>query len=177
MPYAIRNITDPAAWSAGYTAGRGKIAAYAPDLAHLSPETRDHIMSWLASPVMWQIDNYPEGGLNRVMSKVVDNDEETIVDRYFGGREWRTIYRECQMRPHTGPHRRLLDLYKQQLGQLGYVEVKGGDEIGTEPLMRNTQRNAPLYRLIFASKHTLGQKFWREVTKRNAWGQGRLFEK
>jgi len=43
-----------------------------------------------------------------------------------------------------------------------------------EPLIRNTERNAPLYRLIFASKHSLGNKIWNEVTKKNYYGQQNL---
>jgi hypothetical protein len=41
--------------------------------------------------------------------------------------------------------------------------------------MRNAKKNAPLYRLLFASKNNLGNDFWRKVTKRNVHGQGRLF--
>ena len=36
--------------------------------------------------------------------------------------------------------------------------------------MKN-KKNAPLYRLLFASKNPLGVKFWREVTKVDADGQ------
>ena len=49
------------------------------------------------------------------------------------------------------------------------VEIKEN-----EPLMRNTSRNAPLYRLIFASKHPLGNKFWEQVTNRDIYGQNKL---
>ena len=53
-----------------------------------------------------------------------------------------------------------MDLYKQKLRRLGYQEVFHDDEIGDEPLMRRTaEKNAPLYRLLFASKHPLGNKF------------------
>lgn len=48
-------------------------------------------------------------------------------------------------------------------------------EVGDEPLMRNAQRNAPLYRLIFASKNPLGNEFWHKVTRRNVYGQRSLF--
>ena len=58
---------------------------------------------------------------------------------------------------------------------LDMYEVFRDDEIGDEPLIRNAKRNAPLYRLLFASKHSLGHDFWRKVTRRNAYGQKRLF--
>jgi hypothetical protein len=40
--------------------------------------------------------------------------------------------------------------------------------------MRNTEKNAPLYRLLFASKNYLGNKLWREATSRDVDGQRRL---
>ncbi len=44
-----------------------------------------------------------------------------------------------------------------------------------EPLIRNIVRQAPLYRLLFASKHPLGQEFWENIVQRNVYGQRRLF--
>jgi hypothetical protein len=59
---------------------------------------------------------------------------------------------------------------------VGYQEVRRDDEVGDEPLMRNVKRKAPLYRLLFASKHPLGETFWRAITRRDVHGQARLFE-
>jgi three-Cys-motif partner protein len=121
--------------------------------------------------------NYLEGGLNRLMAKVFQAPGETLVDSFFGTKEWRSIYARFKDHPKTGVHRELIDLYKTQLQKLGYQEVKLGDDAGgEEPLMRNIQRNAPLYRLIFASKSPLGVKFWHEVTRRDIYGQKRLFD-
>jgi len=72
-------------------------------------------------------------------------------------------------------HRDLLDLYKDRLRFLGYQDVKQSDEITSEPLIRNTRRNAPLYRLIFASKHPLGDEFWQKITQHDIHGQKRMF--
>ena len=120
--------------------------------------------------------NYPEGGLNRMMSRAINSPDETLVDRYFGTWAWRDIYKEWQIHRERSVHGRLIDLYREQLHQLGYIEVRRDDEVGDEPLMRNAQRRAPLYRLLFASKHPLGDKFWHAITRRDVWGQGRLFE-
>jgi three-Cys-motif partner protein len=121
--------------------------------------------------------NYPEGGLNGLMAKVFQAPGETPVDSFFGTTEWRSIYARFRDHPKTGVHRELIDLYKTQLQKLGYQEIKRGDETGgDEPLMRNIQRNAPLYRLIFASKSPLGVRFWHEVTRRDIYGQKRLFD-
>lgn len=69
-----------------------------------------------------------------------------------------------------------MDFYKRRLGELGYVEARRDDEVLYEPLIRNAQKNAPLYRLLFASKHELGAKFWNQIARRDVRGQPRLFE-
>jgi len=150
------------------------------NLAFLDPEgleLRWETVAKLASiRRMDLIINYPEGGLNRTMSKVFENTDETSVDRFFGTRSWREIYAQWRLTRHDGIHGQLIDLYKSRLQTLGYSEIRQADEIGDEPLMRNVKRRAPLYRLLFASKHPLGQKFWHAITRRDVYGQGRLFE-
>ena len=118
--------------------------------------------------------HYPQGGLNRSMKQAFRSEEETRVDRFFGDREWRKIYQKW--RAHRGGlHRELMDYYKSRLQRLGYKETRRDDEVGDEPLIRNAKRNAPLYRLLFASKHPLGEKFWKEVVRRDVHGQRRMF--
>jgi len=147
------------------------------NLAFLDPEGLD--LQWktvetLASAKrMDLIIHYPEGGLNRTMAKVFASDDETAVDRFFGGAEWRKIY--GKERNRRGIHRKLLDYYKGKLRQLKY-EVRGGDEVGYEPLIRNVKKKAPLYRLIFASKDPLGNEFWEQVTRKDVYGQTRFLE-
>jgi three-Cys-motif partner protein len=119
--------------------------------------------------------NYPEGGFNRYRNQASELEENTSIDEFFGDREWRRIYRERQSRQiNSGLHRLLIDHYKGKLKTFGYTEVFRGDEIyESEPLMRNT-KSAPLYRLLFASKHNLGYKFWQEVIRRDVYGKTRL---
>ena len=145
------------------------------NLAFLDPAGMD--LYWETVETLAQINrmdlviHYPQMGLTRSMPLVFESSEESKVDSFFGGREWREIYRKWQNR--TGLHRKLIDHYKDKLRNLGYIEVLRGDE--PEPLMRNEKRKAPLYRLIFASKHPLGHDFWRAVTSRDVHGQRRLF--
>ncbi len=150
------------------------------NLAFLDPEGLELRWSTVAKLAsvrrMDLVINYPEGGLNRLMRKVVDSSDETVIDRYFGTAQWRDIYRQWQISSHGSVHGQLIDLYRDQLKQIGYKEVKRSDEVGDEPLMRNTQRRAPLYRLLFASKHPLGKQFWHSITRRDVYGQTRLFE-
>jgi three-Cys-motif partner protein len=62
----------------------------------------------------------------------------------------------------------LLDLYQKALQRLGYHFFES--EEGIEPVIRNTVK-APLYHLIFASKHERGGEFWAKI-KRGATPQG-----
>jgi three-Cys-motif partner protein len=117
---------------------------------------------------------YPQMGLTRNMSKDYKSDEETKIDMFFGGTKWRDIYERYQRKEEPFIHRKLMDYYKSKLQRLGYKEVLRDDEIGDEPLIRNAKKNAPLYRLLFASKHPLGHDFWRKVIRRDVYGQARL---
>ncbi len=111
---------------------------------------------------------YSQMGITREASKEICKPTPTIIDEFFGSTEWRTIYREYQKRDEMFYHRKLLDLYKGKLEEFGYVirEV-----VTDEPLIRSAKRRAPLYRLLFASKHKLGNKFWNDVTRKDATGQ------
>ena len=66
-------------------------------------------------------------------------------------------------------------IIKKQLISLGYQEVRQSDEMLAEPLIRNKRRNAPLYRLLFASKHPLGDEFWQKIIRRDVYGQKQMF--
>lgn len=149
------------------------------NLAFLDPAGIDlhwETVATLTEPYrMDLIIHYPQGGLNRSMGQACRSKQLTKIDRFFGGTEWRDIYIQTVDRPSGCDHRQLMDLYKRKLQDLGYQEVFRDDEIGDEPLMRNAQRNAPLYRLMFASKHPLGNRFWLAVTRRDVHGQQLLF--
>jgi three-Cys-motif partner protein len=116
---------------------------------------------------------YPQMGINRDISKEIENEEETKIDQFFGGREWREIYKSYVNREERFLHRKLLDLYKGNLRKIGYKEAKSIDEVDSEPLIVNSLE-APLYRLIFASKHELGQEFWKKITEKDPRGQMKL---
>ena len=149
------------------------------NLAFLDPQGLELEWSTIAQLGVLRCDliiHYSQQGLSRFMGKAYQSNEETRVDRFFGTSDWRMVYTRWHNKPRkTGIHRELLDLYKDRLRSLGYQDVKQSDEIMSEPLIRNTRRNAPLYRLIFASKHPLGDEFWQKITKRDIYGQKRMF--
>jgi three-Cys-motif partner protein len=150
------------------------------NLAFLDPdglELQWETVAALARPyTMDLIIHYPQGGLNRYMGKALKKEEQTVVDLFFGGTEWRRFYEKYRNRQtRFGIHRLLMDHYKEKLQDLGYKEALRDDEVGDEPLIRNARRKAPLYRLLFASKHPLGHDFWQKVTRRDVHGQARFF--
>lgn len=159
----------------------GRVGRSSLNLAFLDPqglELRWETVRKLASlQRMDLIINYPQNALVRNMKQAAHAAEDTAVDRFFGGREWRTVYLNWENGPHVGGiHRHMIDFYKHKLQSLGYKDVRNSDEFtNDEPLMRNVERNAPLYRLLFASKHALGVGFWQKVTRRNPYGQDPLF--
>ena len=116
---------------------------------------------------------YSQSGLTRNFENCINLDTETDIDRFFGDNEWRNIYRASQHGKSLGLHRKLIDYYKHKLSTLGYADIKDIED-GAEPLMKNS-KEAPLYRLIFASKHARGHDFWNKVIKKDAFGQGKLF--
>jgi three-Cys-motif partner protein len=149
------------------------------NLAFLDPEGLE--LEWetiakLASMKrMDLIIHYSQNGLTRNLNKCYSTEKDTVVDRYFGDRNWRVVYQSAlSKRESIGIHRSLIDYYKSKLSDLGYVVINDSYEIAREPLIRNTQKKAPLYRLIFASKHSLGNKIWNEVTNIDIHGQGTL---
>ncbi len=149
------------------------------NLAFLDPEGFE--MKWSAVRDLASVKrmdlviNYPQGGLNRAMPNCIDTVEGNAVDQFFGTTDWRDIFRRHPS-GRAGLHSELIDLYRSGLNSLGYVDVQRDDQVGDEPLMRNARSNAPLYRLIFDSKHSLGTSFWRKITKRDLHGQHSLFE-
>lgn len=150
------------------------------NLAFLDPEGMELQWKTVAKLATVQrmdlIINYPQGTLNRNMHQAFETEGQTSVDGFFGDREWRNIYQDWQNSGSPlGIHRRLIDFYKERLQDLGYTEVLRDDQVGDEPLIRNAKRRAPLYRLLFASKHPLGHDFWHKVTHRDVHGQARLF--
>ena len=78
--------------------------------------------------------------------------EGSKADKFFGTPEWRNV----------GP-RYWLNLYKKQLGKLGFVGIETSNE---HHITIRTPTGAPIYHLIYASKNKLGLKFWRAAKKR-----------
>jgi len=106
--------------------------------------------------------------INRNAERVYRDDPNSKLDQVLGpSADWRK--KLDALRNPTGFNKRRLfaDIYKSQLRRhLGYTQF--GDKTVDD-------RGRPLYKLIYASKHKLGLKFWLEATKKEASGQRRWF--
>jgi three-Cys-motif partner protein len=83
-----------------------------------------------------------------------DADEQSALTKFLGNDRWKQIPRQDARNFFRG----VLDIYKQQLRDLGYAYAGG------EILISN-QQGCPLYLLLFASKHERGKEFWEKSLK------------
>jgi len=98
------------------------------------------------------------------------------LDEVLGTSEWRSrvMARKGILQLPEEEHwekygRPIVELFREQLEKLDYVDVRLGSEI----VVRN-RRNVPLYYLVFASKHELGHKFWDAIQRVSSTGQKSL---
>jgi three-Cys-motif partner protein len=92
-------------------------------------------------------------------------------DRFFGTPDWARVVKDEYARNHTGGTvaSALTDFYAERLGAIGYPCVL--------PLHRQmkTATEAPLYRLVFASRHPRGVDLFGKVCTIGFDGQRDLF--
>jgi len=81
-------------------------------------------------------------------------DERSALTKFLGNDSWKQLSRHNPRNFFRG----VLDLYKKQLDSLGFSFV------GREVLI-STQRNTPLYLLLYASKNERGKEFWDKSLK------------
>lgn len=111
---------------------------------------------------------FPEGmDIKRNLSRYIEQ-SHCILDDFIGDKNWRKLFpQDIKNIDQAHIERSLINYYRKKLSKLGYQEIKSGDEI----LIRSHQKNVPLYYLLFASKHSLGHKFWEEISKISPSGQ------
>ena len=143
-------------------------------LAFLDPEgleLRWETVTTLAQLRLDLIIHFSQMGLARFMPVAAQQERETALDLFFGDREWRSIFERSQRREEFYLLGELVEYYQSKLQRLGYQDTN----VSFDPVMKN-RNDAPLYRLLFASKNKLGADFWAKVTARDAYGQRRLLE-
>ncbi len=113
------------------------------------------------------------GDCNELIREIVEHvyrhDPHSKLDEFLGpDSRWRE--RLDGLAVASGVHKRWLfaEIYKSQLQRhLQYCEF---DDKSIEDAGR------PLYKLIYASRHKLGLKFWRQAVKKDSSGQRDLFD-
>lgn len=101
------------------------------------------------------------------MIRCADDNPAELAD-FFGDQAWHAEYLK---RTQQGIRRwRVLrELYQDRLRSLDYTHVNN------DVLVRRPDGH-PMYYLIFASRHELGETFWQRISARSRRGQHRLFE-
>lgn len=90
------------------------------------------------------------------------------VDDFLGNHNWRDDWHLES--PPPSPDVFVARAFTRRMKEIGFG-YGGFDEA---VLIRSTEKNLRLYRLVFFSKHPLGGKFWRQATKGTS-PQGSLF--
>jgi three-Cys-motif partner protein len=105
--------------------------------------------------------NFSTQGIFRLKGRGETGDIERL-NEFFGSTRWQQI----NLTTNAAQGRReLIDFYRQQLEKFGY-HIEIDPNLGGHDLAVNNSRNAQVYSMIFASKNPLGDKFWKQATKR-----------
>ena len=105
----------------------------------------------------------------RNISKYLDP-KNTLIDNFVGTSGWREAWLGAE-KNNTKFELFLTGYFSERMKEIGYTY--GGLE--DSYLVRSDEKNLPLYRLGFFSRHQLGGKFWRNA-KRSSTRQQSLFK-
>ena len=95
--------------------------------------------------------------------------EIAAVDAFLGDRSWRTLYWKSQGDVSRPPTTVLIETFRSHLrSRLGYTQF--GD-----PMSIRNSVGAPIFYLLFASKHPKGLEFWKKSSARLRSGQRSMF--
>lgn len=100
-------------------------------------------------------------GIKRNIGNLLDH-TDTKIDRFLPpGLDWREYHLKCGMKP-SETAKAMLEHYTVSLYKLGYKKISTEQDL----IRVKNRRGRYLYSLLFASKHDLGIKFWREDIKK-----------
>lgn len=103
----------------------------------------------------------PSGYANRNLANYLDPKSKTL-EEFLGDPEWRKAWQaEGGRYPHFADF--VTDRFGQSMKSAGYIYEGLHDSL----LVRSTAKNLPLYDLVLFSRHSLGEKFGREIRKYN----------
>ena len=132
-------------------------------LAFIDPTALDfkfEALKKLSTRKMDLIINYPDGTAIKRGIDAYYKGKSQKLDEFVGGQGWKAEY---EKKGFIG----IIDYYIDNIREIGYKCI---DAVDTVPI-KSTDKNLALYRLLFASKHPTGKKFWKEAIKKDEMGQ------
>jgi three-Cys-motif partner protein len=107
--------------------------------------------------------------INRNAEHVYRSNPNSRLDQVLGpDSQWREELDKLENPDHVTRRKLFAEIYQRQLNRwLGFTFFD-------EKVMKC--KGVPLYRLVYASKHKLGLRFWREALKEDSDGQRALFD-
>lgn len=84
------------------------------------------------------------------------------VNRFFGTDRWKEVDNTSD--DPVKRRRSLIDFYRSRLEVFNY-KIEIDPNLGGNDIAVNNSKNSQVYSMIFASKHELGEKFWRKAAK------------
>lgn len=86
--------------------------------------------------------------------------QSTVVERFLGIPDWRIGWLDAKAKRETFSSY-LMRLFSSQMETRGYIS----SPIEETKLVRSTEKNLPLYRLVLFSRHKLAKSFWEQARK------------
>jgi three-Cys-motif partner protein len=111
----------------------------------------------------------PDGmDIVRNVETTYEKQTESKLDRFLGpNSKWRADWQNLTNRTPENKCQLFANIYKSQLREeLGYIAF-------SDKIYKSGQ--TPIYRIIYASKHELGKKFFEDISKIDSGGQKQLF--
>ena len=131
-----------------------------PTAFQIGLEAIDHLTSGLRIDVIITV---MTGYMTRF---IAERSFEDPMDQFFGSGDWRAFV-ESKAGGEKITSRRILDHYEEKLRRLDYSYFNDSVRIANS-------RDRTIYHLVFASKHQLGERFFKEISRRSASGQARM---
>lgn len=131
------------------------------NVAFLDPEGLE--LHWSSVERLAQVNrmdliiNFSTGGINRLAG----SKDYQLIHAFFGNENW---LEDMSLPTPQQRRRALITRYLSQLKEFGYY-VEENPELDYHDISFRNTKGAEVYSLIFASKHPLGDKFWRQSRK------------
>lgn len=84
-------------------------------------------------------------------------EESSVIDNFLDDKTWREEWKKDKSKG-TSFGLYIAELFCNKMSELGYIP-----DLENSVLIKYPEKNVPLYRLVFFSRHKLGSHFWKDV--------------